>query len=324
MQQHIIPIFRTATQLYSSLNMGIHPPNLADDCCIYNLADLIYKDVISAPVHRTGFYSFLFVKSASGRYLVNQYVTSLQAGAICFGNPGDIIHFTFKEVKELYLLTLNENFIKENMHISLMREFPFLEADAALPITLSKEDFADFEQIYQQIKAAQSSHSPLCRKKIGYLIFLILLKIKEKIAHKPNASQGRQTDILRNFKQMMQQHFLDLFNGQITRPYTPREYAEELGLHPNYLNYVIRKKTGKPVSKLIIDKTIMESKFLLDHSGLSIKEIAYRLGFLEASYFSRYFKKYTQLTAIEYRRKSALNEATNPINIEITAESLTI
>ncbi len=323
--QHIIPLFRTARQLYSSLNIDIHPAHLADDCCIYDLADLICKEAIVSPIHRTGFYSFLFVKNALGRYQVNQYAITLRPGSICLGNPGDIIHFNFKEVKELYLLTLNDTFIKENMHISIMQEFPFLQADAALPIILNKEDFADLEQVYQQVKTMQGTHSPLHKKKIGCLLLLILLKIKEKLFYKPDVSQGRQTDILRSFKQMLQQHYLDLYNGQINRPYTACEYAAALGLHPNYLNHVVRKQTGKPVSKWIIDKTIVESKFLLDHSCLSIKEIAYRMGFAEASYFSRYFKKYARMTAVEYRRKSGFNNSdADQISTHIKAQTLTI
>jgi len=121
---------------------------------------------------------------------------------------------------------------------------------------------------------------------------------------------GRQAAIVSSFRRMLCRHYQDLYNGHAERAFNAKEYADALGLHPNYLNYVIRQRTGKPVSKWIINKTISESKFLLAYSGLSIKEIAYRLGFTEPSYFSRYFRKYAQVTAAAYR-SSIRNSGTN-------------
>jgi AraC-like DNA-binding protein len=306
MKQHNIPVFKSATDLYISLGVREEAAAQADDCCFYNLADLCTtEDTISTSIHRAGFYSFFFVKNAYGSYLLNRHISGLLPGAVCLGNPGDIIHFSFSAVKELYLLTVSESFLKEHTHSWIMREYPFLQAEAISPLMLNQDDFADLELLYEQIRRVQFSDSPLRKRQIGYLLLLILLKIKEKSAVKIQVSQGRQTDIVRHFKQLLQQQYLDLYNGQAERPYYANEYADMMGLHPNYLNNVIRKKTGRSISKWIIDKTVQESKFLLEHSNLSIKEIAYRLGFIEASYFCRYFKRYAGMTAAEYRKNCA-------------------
>jgi len=50
-------------------------------------------------------------------------------------------------------------------------------------------------------------------------------------------------------------------------------------------------------------KTIAEAKVMLQDKDLSIKEIAGRLGFLEASHFSNYFKKHTSQSPAEYRKQ---------------------
>ena len=46
---------------------------------------------------------------------------------------------------------------------------------------------------------------------------------------------------------------------------------KRLHLHPNYLNTVIKSKTGKPVGAWITQKTIAEAKSLLGNSDISIK-----------------------------------------------------
>ncbi|MNY56473.1 HTH-type transcriptional activator RhaS [compost metagenome] len=85
-----------------------------------------------------------------------------------------------------------------------------------------------------------------------------------------------------------------------------KDYALAQNLHENYLNNVIKSKTGKSVSNWISEKLIAEAKSLLKNSTLSIKEIAYKLGFIETSHFSNYFKKNTKTSPEEYRKSADL------------------
>ena len=79
-------------------------------------------------------------------------------------------------------------------------------------------------------------------------------------------------------------------------------YAELLFVHPNHLNAVIKKSTGRPAIRHIHQQVIDEAKFLLGQTGLSVKEIAYRLAFREPAHFHTFFRKNTRQTPSEYRR----------------------
>jgi len=83
-----------------------------------------------------------------------------------------------------------------------------------------------------------------------------------------------------------------------------QDYADKQNLHVNYLSSVISSKTGKSISTWISEKTIAEAKVLLQDKTLSIKEIADKLGFLEAPHFSNYFKKHTGQSPAEYRKQA--------------------
>lgn len=50
-------------------------------------------------------------------------------------------------------------------------------------------------------------------------------------------------------------------------------------------------------------KKIEESKFLLQNTKLSILEIAIMLNFTDQSYFTKVFKKYTNLSPKQYRNQ---------------------
>jgi AraC-like DNA-binding protein len=50
----------------------------------------------------------------------------------------------------------------------------------------------------------------------------------------------------------------------------------------------------------------LEAKRQLCYTSQSIKEIAYDLGFEDSAYFSRFFKKSTQVSPIDYRNAAEI------------------
>ena len=78
-------------------------------------------------------------------------------------------------------------------------------------------------------------------------------------------------------------------------------YAGLLFVHPNYLNAVVKMTTGRPAISYIHQQLISEAKILLSQTGMSGKEIAYRLAFREPAHFHAFFRKHTQQTPSEFR-----------------------
>jgi AraC-like DNA-binding protein len=136
-----------------------------------------------------------------------------------------------------------------------------------------------------------------------------LLKIKEYFwkDYNPIYEGNRGSLIVKNFKRMLEKHYRDLSNGTVERIFHVQEYADVQNLHPNYLSSVIKSKTGKAIGTWISEKTIAEAKSLLQNSPISIKEVAYRLGFAESAHFSNYFKKHTGQFPVLYRKLHSTN-----------------
>src|SRR5690606_20297574 len=78
-------------------------------------------------------------------------------------------------------------------------------------------------------------------------------------------------------------------------------FAEKLNMSPNYLSDLLKTVTGKTAQTHIQESVIERAKQLLSTTNLSIKEIAYDLGFEHPQSFSTMFKKKTQQTPIQYR-----------------------
>jgi AraC-like DNA-binding protein len=305
--QNQITVFESLHQTYQAMHLPVSRILENTDFTINNLKYLHPSLPFKSIDYRPNYFSFLFVKNARGRYTTDDISFNTEPGTIYFTNPGHFKSFEWFEINEVYLITFTEAFLKKNVHVDVFNDFPFLLSETVYPRTLPENEFSQFEQLYLQLDKEYYTSSRYKHKIIGNLLIVLLLKIKEAFwkEYNPIYEGNRSSQIVKTFKLNLEHHFRDLINGKVKKQLRVSEYAALQNLNESYLNQVIKSKTGKTVSTWISDKMISEAKSLLGYPSLSIKEIAYRLGFLETTHFSNYFKKHTRISPAEYR-KSAL------------------
>lgn len=115
---------------------------------------------------------------------------------------------------------------------------------------------------------------------------------------------NRASQIANRFKCALDKHYVDVRRGTTKCIFRIHEYAEDQKLHPNYLNNIIKTNTGRPVGLWIAEQNIAVAKCLLKCSDYSIKEIAGKLHFADASHFSKYFKRYTNISPSLFRNQA--------------------
>lgn len=81
-------------------------------------------------------------------------------------------------------------------------------------------------------------------------------------------------------------------------------YAEKLGVTPTHLSRVCRESCGKNAHRLLNERIHYEARRLLTESAIPVKDIAQRLGFTSAAYFSRAFQNETGKSPTDFRRGS--------------------
>ena len=75
---------------------------------------------------------------------------------------------------------------------------------------------------------------------------------------------------------------------------------------PNYLNRTVKKMTGLTASYHIQQQIILEAKRQAIHSNVSMKEIAYFLGFDNLAHFSKFFKNNSGMSFSTFKKERAL------------------
>ncbi|GGD51528.1 response regulator transcription factor [Paenibacillus nasutitermitis] len=80
--------------------------------------------------------------------------------------------------------------------------------------------------------------------------------------------------------------------------------AEQVHFNPSYLSRLFKQVTGNNIFNFIKEARLAKSKELLRNNHLRINEIATAVGYISAPYFTRSFRKATNMSPQEYRDHS--------------------
>ncbi|WP_343674063.1 AraC family transcriptional regulator [Chitinophaga sp.] len=107
---------------------------------------------------------------------------------------------------------------------------------------------------------------------------------------------SRRRDLTAAFKRLVLLHFREMKSAG--------EYAGKLNITPSYLNEVVKAATGSPVSFWVQQAVVAEARRLLSGTDLTIKEIAFSIGYHDQGYFTRYFTNATGESPQAFRTRN--------------------
>jgi len=88
----------------------------------------------------------------------------------------------------------------------------------------------------------------------------------------------------------------------LSEPLSVEDLARRAGLSASRFSSVFRDRFGRPPHQFLLHLRVQRAQDLLQHTGLSLREISSRCGFSDVHHFSKVFKKITGHTAGSYRR----------------------
>jgi two-component system response regulator YesN len=99
---------------------------------------------------------------------------------------------------------------------------------------------------------------------------------------------------------------INCINNEFNKNITLDLVAAEVGLSPQYLSKVFKKKYGSTFIEYLTNKRLNYAKELLRKGNMSIKEISKLIGYEDPNYFCKVFKKETGTSPKNYRTKAAI------------------
>lgn len=100
--------------------------------------------------------------------------------------------------------------------------------------------------------------------------------------------------------------FLEAVRNNFEKEYSVSQFAQVLQTTEIKLNELAKLHTGKTAQNVVYSLVISEAKRLLTYGDLSVKEVAFKLGFNDPFYFSNFFKKQTALSPKLYKERHSL------------------
>ena len=85
-------------------------------------------------------------------------------------------------------------------------------------------------------------------------------------------------------------------------PISLKDVARAMGLTPGHLTTLVRRKTGRTVLEWIIEPRMAEARRLLVETDLSVEEVGRGVGYGDAGYFARAFRRAHGATPLGWRR----------------------
>lgn len=94
----------------------------------------------------------------------------------------------------------------------------------------------------------------------------------------------------------------DYVDNQVLKPFYTEQLSAELGISSKQLNRSFKKEMGTTVYRYLLEKKIESAKMMLMETSLTIDQVADRLGYADAHYFSNLFRAKTGLRPSAFRR----------------------
>ena len=251
----------------------------------------------SIPPHRADLYTVILVTDGEGVHTLGTRDYFIGKNMLCFVGPNVINAWNASDDNHRgFFCSFSDEFFSEVPGNKIcLSDLPFFEIDGNAVIELGNERAADYITLFRMIEREHASinqHSPDILR--GFLQVLIA-KAKAHASEIAGDSPQRIASVrlLKNFTALYMSHINSIRNGELISLKKMSEYAAELGVSQNHLNDTIKSITGRSAGSLLRRQIANQATMCLTHSKESISEIAYRLGFEDPAYFTRFYKKQT-------------------------------
>lgn len=247
---------------------------------------------------KTQYYRISLTRKGSAKFDIGLKKYQVKRDSILFGIPGQIfsLHNFSKDFLAYYML-FTEKFINNViLKYNKNQHYPFLTHSGLQCFELENKAANEIESIIFKINNEVKERKKDCNEMIKLYIHQIILLASRN--YSLNSFSLRNTS---NSYQALYNKFLESVSQHFLKERKVSSYSEMLNVSADHLNRAIKYCSDKTAHEHINEMLIMEAKYYLLYTSLTISEIAYKLEFSDPSHFSRFFKKYSNKTPAEFR-----------------------
>jgi AraC-like DNA-binding protein len=252
--------------------------------------------------------SFYKISLLSGRSRVEypDATIELDGPALIYSTPKVPYQWLPQAPQTGHFCVFTADFLRPTTSGVVLDELPIFKADGHPIFQLSMAEGERAATVFQRMQeemASDYAHKyDLLR---AYTLELIHLGQKRQPATSLHPAHSAPARLTSRFIELLEQQFPLENPQQQVRLRTAVAYADQLAVHVNHLNKVLKETTGRTTTSLIMGRIGQEAQALLRQTHWTMAEIADSLGFADVAHFSHFFKRHATVAPGTYRTQIA-------------------
>lgn len=269
---------------------------------IMTLSSLFSRNArLPIPLHvpqRLEFFNVMFITRGSGVHFIDFEPHEFRAGDVVFVSKGQAHSFSVSDQHDGFLMLFTEDFVSKNLADSDVLSFYRLynyhsQSPVVRPSATEVPAFGHLvSEIYKEYGGAETF-----AKEESLKLMLKLFLLKAERIKRTRIPQEKSSEALISFGT-----FQNLIEENISESRNAKDYAQMMHISYKHLNEISKMVSGSTAKEVIDNYLVLEVKRNLAVTDISVKELAYKLGFDEPTNFVKYFKKQTQQTPNQFKK----------------------
>ncbi len=248
------------------------------------------------------FYKISFVKNFNGFIQIGNTRFEGENGILHFVEPRQVYTCNSTNPWKGFQILIHPKIFNEYLSYKSINSYDFFSYEVNESLLLNEEEENTVSLLMEM--AWNEFHNKKDTFSMPIILSYIstLLSLTDRFyARQFDTRKKLCNQLTKDFFHLLKTYYSEITNTEIQQP-TVQFFADRLNITPNYLSDTIRHHSGKSALTVIHNFVIEEAKNQLKITNLTISEISYKLGFEYPNYFSKLFKRKTNLSPSDYRK----------------------
>lgn len=252
--------------------------------------------------HKHNFFEIVFVENGSGFQCINQHESEYHVGNIFLLPPLDCHSFRISEPSRFYFIRFTDHFFTKDDGLTqygdwfdriayILANYNKVPGDIISSEREREIIINNIKSVYQEYAVGDCYSDSIIAGSVATILSILARSIENRYVDQANEIDNRFGEILRYIN-------TNVGNNEKLRV---DALADRFGISPSYFSEYFKKNADTSLKDYVTKSKlrIVETKVM--HSDLSLKEIAYQLGFTDSSHLARCFKKTYGKTVNQFR-----------------------
>lgn len=228
---------------------------------------------------------------------INLRRCTVKARQILVNFSGDIIQVHNCDNVKCFAVIVSEEYLQSLRFDFRERASSFFAIRENGPIDLATDDLQSmlpYRRLVNKNIADDNDDVITCLvQALAHTVIAYIRKSHNMRTHGPEPAAPRPRRIF--------EKFMGLLSEYHSRERSLSFYADKMRLSPKYVSRMIKEYSGRKAIDWICEYVVAEACIMLQHTDLTVQEIAYRLNFPTQSAFGKYFKEGMGMSPKRYR-----------------------